>query len=172
MIEVIVVLIVAALIMWLASAAVVALLRGIDVKQTRNNVALLTDAANAFYEAYCQVIPVSSRPEPSVTRLVSDGFLPNANNARNYWGEEFVVEVIWGRHDAALDQQGTTLRVSATMSGRYPADRIISNLNPTRVTSSHRAEWDSKPTIFHRRGGEDVINYLRVHFERDSDVCR
>lgn len=158
--------------MGLASLAVTGLSRSAEVKQVRNNVAILADAANAFYEAYCQVLPVSDRPIPSVALLVSEGFLPSADSVRNHWGDDLTLEVLWGRHGGAPGQQGTTLRVGARMDSRYSSDRIIANLNPTRVTPGHRAEWDSRPTIFHRPGGEDVISYLRVHFEKDSDVCR
>ncbi|MDQ2077383.1 type II secretion system protein [Marinimicrobium sp. ABcell2] len=165
--ETLVALAIGAVMVALTANAVSALMRNSQAEQIKNNVKILLTAGQGFYEAYCQVIPVSARPSPSINRLVNEGFLPNANAANNPWGDDMWVSIIWGNAS-----ERTRVRVLAPMDSQYSVHYLYRVLGSDRISATHRAIWEASPEVFSRPGGASLIGHLRLHYEDDTEVCR
>jgi|TARA_R100000093_G_scaffold60968_1_gene32377 type II secretory pathway pseudopilin PulG len=167
MIELITILVIGSVIMMFGISAASTIAKNGNIEKAKTNVAVMMLAGQSFYEAYCQILPVSNRPSPTTARLVSDEFLSDSRFAQNPWGSNFTVSIDWGTTSSP-----TLIHVTAQMSGDHSSGKLFRTLEADQVLSGNRARWTETPAVFARKGGENLMRHLRMHFEDDSEVCR
>jgi len=160
LIEFVVVLVIGSLITLTGLLAANQVIQTGKVKTAKARAAQVMDATHAFYESTCGL---GSEPVPTVSLLISKGFLDSTEDAVNPLGGNFMPSIAWGDQSTS-----SRIRVSSVLSVDYSAASYRANLGADR-SSGQTLIWDEAPRLSSRHVGLDILAHMYLH---EPGSCR
>lgn len=153
-IEVLLAMLIGSLIIVIAISVASKYMQSAQIKELERNAAHVLSALDAYYEENCSS---GTTAQPSISTLISRGYLESTRFTKNPFGNDLQVRMLWGTP--------TRLRVATQMTSH---SRIGGSVGADRIVGS-TLFWERLPTLLTNDFSQEIMEHKHLH---EPGVCR